>query len=170
MSNTKFVNTLFKAITYDEYMKISYFSKCQKTTKNVFNIFISHISRPGKMIKSWSFFQKMRREKLYKKCTHQSYWLALVAFSLLNMNNLHGSATSRRNKNVWKSFLFCDHTACIKLSTMHLSKTKSRCYHFLKSRYSQNKKVFQTFLFCREVALPCRLFILSKGKATRETQ
>ncbi len=37
------------------------------------------------------------------------------------------------------------HTAFVELSTAHLSKTNSVLCYSLKSRYMQNKSVFQTF-------------------------
>ena len=134
------------------------------------DIFVLHISRPNKMIKSWSFLQKMRHEKLYKNCIKQFCWLAMVTFPLLNMNNLHSTTTSQQNKNVRKTFLFCDYRACVELSKAHLSKKKLRFYHFFKSRYSQNKKVLQIFVFCWELVVPYRLLILSNKKATIASQ
>ena len=58
--------------------------------------------------------------------------------------------------------------ACVELSSAHLSRKRPGCYHFLKSRYMQNRKVFQTVLLCWEVALPSRLLILSMGKLSEK--
>ena len=68
------------------------------------DIFILHISRLEKMIKSWFCFEKMRRKKLYKNCIKRLLFTCSDGFPTLNMNNLHDSATSQRNKNVWKTF------------------------------------------------------------------
>jgi hypothetical protein len=71
----------------------------------------------------------MRREKLYKNYIKKSLLTGSDGFPILNISNLHDSATSQRNKNVWKTFLFWYmdfiHTACLTRSTPHLSKILS---------------------------------------------
>ena len=88
----------------------------------------------------------MRHENLYEKCIKEVLLICSDGFPILNMNNLHVSATSyhtEHNKNVWKTFFVLQwgfiHTACVELSTAHLSKEKLRYYHFLNPRYTQNK-------------------------------
>jgi hypothetical protein len=68
-------------------------------------------------------------------------------------------------EHVSRDFLCKD---CVELSSAHLSRKRPGCYHFLKSRYMQNRKVFQTVLLCWEVALPSRLFILSMEKPSQK--
>ena len=137
-------------------------------------LFISHISRPEKMIKSWSFFAKdapwEALQKLHKASLFTFCWLAMVTFPLLNMNNLHSTTTSQQNENVRKMFLFCNYRACVELSKAHLSKKNLRFYHFLKSRYSQNKKVLPIFVFCWELVVSYRLLILSNKQASIASQ
>ena len=98
----------WKAITFDDYMKSDIFPKFQRQSSS-YNNFILHISRPMKVIKCWSFFQKMRREKFYKTYITQSYWLALMAFCLLNTNSLYDSTSFQKNTNGWKTFLLCEY-------------------------------------------------------------
>jgi hypothetical protein len=148
-----------------------HFSKWQKITKSVYkHFYFAYISawENDKLLiffakdAPWEALQKLHKASLLT-CFMQS-------FPVLNMNNLHSTTTSQQNKNVRKMFLFCNYRACVVLSKAHLSKKRLRFYHFLKSRYSENKNVFQTFLFCWEVALLCRLFIMSKRNATRAIQ
>jgi hypothetical protein len=51
----------------------------------------------------------MRREKLYKPYIIQSYSLTVMAFCLLNINNLCNSASFQQNTNDWKTFLLCEY-------------------------------------------------------------
>jgi hypothetical protein len=98
--------------------------------KNFATFFIAHISWFENMIKSWFFFEKMRRKKFYKNYIKKSLLNCSDGFSILNMNNLHGSATSQKIK------MFDNHTVCLR----RIFKKRSKCYHFLKSRYMQNRK------------------------------
>ena len=75
-------------------------------TKSFATFLISRISLLEKMIKSWFLFQKMHCEKLYKTLYKQIHIDLFWWLFILNMNDLHGSAVSQRNKNVSKMFLF----------------------------------------------------------------
>jgi hypothetical protein len=52
----------------------------------------------------------------------------------------------------------------VELFSPHLFKKKSKFYDFLKPKYMRNKKVFKTFLLCRDTTLSHRLLISSMGK------
>jgi hypothetical protein len=65
------------------YENLAFFSMSKERRNCSQHFSFRNISRSEKMIKSWYFSQKVRREKLYKNYINQSYWLALVAFFLI---------------------------------------------------------------------------------------
>ncbi len=74
-------------------------------SQNVCTRFILHIA----WLKILNVFQKMRYEKLYKKCKTNSYRLVLMTFPILKMNNRQDSSTFlciEHNKKCSKTFLF----------------------------------------------------------------
>jgi len=90
----------------------------------------------------------MRREKLYKIRLSKFLLRDSNSFPKLNMKNPCGSALSPHDKNAWKIFLFIGrvfYINCVEFSTVYLSKKELRFYRFLKSKYLQNKNVFQEF-------------------------
>ena len=52
------------------------------------------------------FFQKMRREKFYKKLQKKSLLTSSDRFSIYNMNDLYGGTLSQYNKNVSETFCY----------------------------------------------------------------
>jgi hypothetical protein len=71
---------------------------------------------------------------------------------ILKTKNLHESTGSHhivRNQKIFGRLFcfpigFCSYSLCIAFDGTSFEK-KSKFYHFLKLRYMQNKKVFQTF-------------------------
>jgi hypothetical protein len=112
----------------------------------------------------------MRHEKLYKCCIIEFLLPVLMVSLILKMNNLHGSVTSHHIKTISRTFLICFRIGLYKFCRTFdgTSFTKKIQYSTIfSSRDIYRTKGLPTFSVSWEMALPCKLFILSIRKTIR---
>ena len=139
------------------------------------NLFVLHVSQLEKMIKLWFFFNRCAIESSTKAVWTNSYWktkkfskpflLCTIWWEVVLSCRFFILSTAKIINTSQYGFVV---TIFVELFTAHLLKTKSRCYHLLKPRYMQNKKVFQTVLLPWDIVLSYRLFILSMEKRSEQ--
>jgi len=147
-----------------------HFSKYEKKSKNVYKHFYFFNISAWENDKILIFFAKDAPWKalqiLYKPILLTCYgdfflaqlWTTYIVLLLLSRIKMSEKRSCLQSYNLCRAFEGASF------------KKNLRFYHFLKPRYSQNKKVLTIFVFCWELVVPYRLLILSNKQASIASQ